>query len=70
MATTTEKPWYKKTKVLVTLGGIVLTVLTNLLGDKLSPEYQEIAATVMYLTIALLTGHTLTDVAAMFKKTK
>jgi len=57
-----EKPFYKKFKLMVWLGSLLINGLTILLGGKLSPGVIAIIGNVLIATIALTTQHTITDV--------
>jgi hypothetical protein len=59
-----DKPWYKKTKILVGLATLVMMVI----GKFLPPDWMPVVQYAFILGIAIIGGHTLTDVAAMFKK--
>lgn len=59
-----EKPWYKRVKVLVGISTVVLAVIGKFLG----PEWTDIVKLIFTVGIAILAGHTVTDIAAMFKR--
>jgi len=68
-----EKPWYKKFKLLVGLGTIVLDAATILVSQLVAdPATKALVVKMLPLVtatgIALITGHTVTDTAAALRK--
>ena len=61
-----EKPWYKRLKLMTALGTVVLMAVTRLAG----PEWAEMTWYILIAGLAVVTGHTVTDVAAQLKKPK
>jgi len=68
----TKTPWYKKVKVMVGLTDAVISIVAIILGLKLAPEKVDkilaIIITLQPVLIAIITGHTITDIAALKKK--
>ena len=63
-----KKPWYKKFKLMVTLATIIIEIAVAVLGEKLSPEYISLMQYIFAISIALITGHTVTDTLTAVKK--
>lgn len=58
------KPWYKRVKILVGLATIAIAILGKFVG----PEWTDVVQQVLVVAIAVIAGHTVTDVASMFRK--
>ena len=65
-----EKPWYKKFKLMTTLATVIIELAIAILGTKLTPVYLNLMIYVLAISIALLTGHTVTDVTSILSKSK
>ncbi len=69
-----EKPWYKKVKILtglvVILIELIILVVTGILNIEIGPQIIMIMRYVFAGGIAIITGHTATDIVAILSKSK
>ena len=71
---TTAKPWYKRTKVLYAISGVLLSIIGLVVSKVITvdagtaAEIMSIAEKAFTISIVVITGHTLTDISSMFKK--
>ena len=64
------KPWYRKVKVLIALADAILTIATVVIGEIYNIDNTKIiilVSSLLTLGIAVITGHTVTDINAMMK---
>jgi len=64
------KPWYKKTKLWIVIGGGIIQALVLFIPDKITPEIQQMSEKILILVLSVITGHTAVDSSLIARASK